>query len=416
MEENMKKHLSTFNLFLFLLILAGCTKNNVGPDIQPVRELTTSEIKLTEADNLFGLKLFKEIVSTEPDKNIFISPLSVSMALGMTYNGANNETRTAMHQTLEYGELNQEDINSSYQSLIQLLQNLDPKVQFNIANSIWYREGFSVLPDFLTLNQTYFDAVVQALNFSDNAAVTTINNWVSSKTNSKIKKIVDEPIDANTVMFLINAIYFKGTWTYEFDKAYTTSQNFYQDPLAPVQCKLMTHTATHRYFSNEQMQAIDLTYGDEKFSMTVLLPNADADIDEFIAQMDNETWNTWMQEFSPTEVALYLPKFRIEYGIEMNYVLSALGMEIAFDPGLADFSNINPDEQLFINKVKHKTFVDVDEEGTEAAAVTSVEIALTAMPDSPVVMRIDRPFVFVIRESHSGTILFIGKIVEPKVA
>ncbi len=392
------------------IISINCSDSSTNPNANIVRNLTTAEIKLTESDNKFGLKLFRKIVETEQDKNIFISPLSVSMALGMTYNGADSTTLEAMHETLEYGDLTIQEINESYQSLIELLTELDPKVIFDIANSIWYREGFPVENDFLTTNQTYFDAIVEALDFNRSDAADIINAWVNENTNGKIKEIVNDPINPLTVMFLINAIYFKGTWTYEFDEENTSDDIFYLPDGSEKECKMMSHQCDHNYFENEQFQAIDLPYGDAGFSMTILLPKPEVNIDSLIAQMNNETWNSWLGSFSEQEVNFYLPKFKLEYEISLNGILSALGMSIAFDPNRADFTKINSDGSLYISEVKHKTFVKVNEEGTEAAAVTSVEIRLTSVG---ITMYINRPFVFAIRENHSGTILFIGKITQP---
>ncbi|MCK4715303.1 MAG: serpin family protein, partial [Candidatus Marinimicrobia bacterium] len=311
---------------------------------------------------------------------------------------------------LEYGDLTIQEINESYQSLIELLTELDPKVIFDIANSIWYREGFPVENDFLTTNQTYFDAIVEALDFNRSDAADIINAWVNENTNGKIKEIVNDPINPLTVMFLINAIYFKGTWTYEFDEENTSDDIFYLPDGSEKECKMMSHQCDHNYFENEQFQAIDLPYGDAGFSMTILLPKPEVNIDSLIAQMNNETWNSWLGSFSEQEVNFYLPKFKLEYEISLNGILSALGMSIAFDPNRADFTKINSDGSLYISEVKHKTFVKVNEEGTEAAAVTSVEIRLTSVG---ITMYINRPFVFAIRENHSGTILFIGKITQP---
>ena len=389
-----------------------CSDSSINPDVGIIRDLTSSEVKLKESSNQFGMKLFRKIVENEQNKNIFISPLSVSMALGMTYNGADSTTLEAMHETLEYGDLNINEVNESYQSLIKLLTELDPKVIFDIANSIWYREGFSVENDFLNINQTYFNAVVRALDFNSDDAADIINAWVDENTKGKIKEIVGKPIDPLTVMFLINAIYFKGTWTYEFDEENTRDDTFFLPDGSEKECKMMSHKNDHNYFENEQFQAIDLPYGNAEFSMTIFLPKPGINIDSLIAQFSNDSWNSWISSFSSQEVNLYLPKFKMEYEISLNNVLCALGMSIAFDPGRADFTKINSDGNLYISNVKHKTFVKVNEEGTEAAAVTSVEITLTSIGSS-ITMHINRPFVFAIRENHSGTILFIGKIVEP---
>lgn len=378
------------------------------------RDLKLAEVNLTTANNTFGLKLFKEIVLDEQDKNVFISPLSVSMALGMTYNGAAGTTEEAMRNTLEYGDLTNEEINESYRDLTDMLVNLDPSVQFQIANSIWYRRGFQVEQEFMDINQTYFDAEVSGLNFSLPSALITINNWVNQKTNGKITEIIDE-IKPEIVMFLINAIYFKGDWTIQFDTAKTQDGDFYLLDGSKKTVRMMTQKNDFAYYSHEDFQAIDLPYGGQAFSMTIFLPDADVNIDDFIAQINDENLSDWIGCLNEIELYLSMPKFKLEYDLTLNDVLKALGMEIAFDQSQADFSKISQSlfgERLYIDEVKHKTFVDVNEEGTEAAAVTSVGIGFTAAPPS---MTVDRPFVFVIREKFSNTILFMGKIVEPEL-
>ncbi len=394
----------------FTFAFWACEHGN--PTAPVARDLTPLEKQLVESDNKFGFKLFNEIIKQEQDKNIFISPLSVSMALGMTVNGANGETQAAMERTLELAGLTTEDINRSYQSLIGLLTNLDRKVIFQIANSIWYRQGMNFEQEFIDRNQIYFDALVRALDFGDPNSVVTINDWVKDNTNGKIKKIIDN-IDPNIVMFLMNAIYFKGTWTYEFDKELTQDDFFKLTDDSRKPCKMMVQTNEFNYFENDDFQAIDLPYGDKQFNMTVLLPRSSNDIDSLIEGLNNRNWSQWLTNFSPDSVTLQFPKFKLEYEIKLNDVLAALGMGIAFT-GAADFTGMYKPGGLWIDYVKHKTFVEVNEEGTEAAAVTVVAIDESlGGPEPPKFMRVDRPFVFVIRENHSGTLLFMGKIVEP---
>jgi serine protease inhibitor len=401
-------------LVLLVCLCSGfmqCSTRSVPTKHQTSRELTASERHLVESDNEFGLKLFREIIKEEKNSNVFISPLSVSMALGMTYNGANGETQKAMAEALELSGLTLQEVNESYQSLIELLRGLDPKVRFQIANSIWFRQELSFEKEFIDLNKTYFNAQVKGLNFSDPNAAKTINAWVDENTNGKIKEIVDDPIDPLLVMFLIDAIYFKGTWTYEFDENLTKDDLFTLPDGSKKACKMMTQEGEFQYFENADFQAIDLPYGDGDFSMTIFLPRPQNDIDSLITEFNQENWNRWINSFSKREGTLQLPKFTLEYELKLNEVLKALGMAVAFDPLQADFTKMykGPDN-LFISKVKHKTFAKVNEEGTEAAAVTSVEMELTSVGP---LMRVDRPFIFMIRENKSQTILFIGKIVEP---
>ncbi len=404
----MLKGLNFIFLLAISLILWQCSKN---PASSEIRELTVAEKKLVQSDNRFGFKLFKEITKADVDKNIFISPLSVSMALGMTLNGANGETQAAMEQTLEFAGLTTEEINRSYQSLIELLTRLDPEVVFTIANSIWYRQDKTFEPEFIDLNKTYFDAMVQALDFADPNAVEIINSWVKENTNSKIEEIIKN-IDPSIVMFLINAIYFKGTWTYEFDKDLTQDDFFTLPDGSQKECRMMLQTGNYNYLENDDFQAIDLPYGDEAFRMTIFLPKPDRNIDALVNTLDEQNWQSWLTAFSSDSVFLQLPTFKLEYEIKLNDILKALGMEVAFT-GQADFTRMYKPGGLFIDYVKHKTFVEVNEEGTEAAAVTVVAIAESASINQPKIMRVDQPFLFVIREDHSQTILFIGKIVEP---
>ncbi len=394
--------------------LMGCTENPVSSE--PPRELRAAEKHLVESDNRFGIKLFREInAQEENDKNIFISPLSVSMALGMTYNGADESTKEAMEKTLELSGLTVQEINESYEGLIELLIGLDRKVKFQIANSIWYRQSLSFEEEFINLCKAYFNAEVSGLDFNDPGASKIINSWVDRNTSGKIEKIVDDVIDPYTVMFLINAIYFKGTWTYEFDKKLTSDDQFNLPDGSKSPCKMMVQEGDFQYFETDDFQVIDLPYGDERFSMTIFLPKPQVDVDYLVEQLDQESWDHWTNSFSKRAVKLFFPRFTLKYDITLNDVLGALGMGIAFDPYQADFTRMHKGGGLFISGVKHKTFVDVNEEGTEAAAVTSVEMAQTSAggPSGSIIMRVDRPFMFVLRENHSQTMLFIGKIVEP---
>jgi len=396
-------------VLLISFFLLQCSKNSVSPENPTLRELTSAEKTLVESDNRFGLRLFREMVADEKDSNVFISPLSVSMALGMTYNGANGETETAMQNALELSGLSLQEVNESYKSLIELLTGLDPEVRFDIANSIWYRHDLHFEEDFLTRCREYFEALVTGLDFSQPDAAKTINAWVEQNTNGKIKQIVNDPISGAYVMFLINAIYFKGNWTYQFDKELTQDDGFKLSDGTKKPCKMMVQEGDFQYFCNLAFQAIDLPYGDGKFSMTIILPHLEADIDSLVGEMSPENWEVWTNSFSEQTLTLMFPRFKLECEYGLNQALRVMGMEIAFDPR-ADFTKMYKAGGIWIDTVKHKTFVKVDEEGTEAAAVTSVGMETTSV--NPTV-RVDRPFMFAIRENYSHTILFIGKVLDP---
>lgn len=393
------------------LMLAGCSLT--APDeaeSPPPRPLTATEQQIVDSDNQFGLTLFRSISEETPKENIFISPLSVSMALGMTLNGAEGETRAAMEETLEKAGLSNAEINQSYRDLIDLLTTLDPKVTVELANSIWYREGFEVRTDFIDTNKEHFDARVDALDFSSPDAVDTINGWVADNTRGKIEKIVQR-LSPQDVMYLINALYFKGNWRNQFDEDLTQEATFTgPDGRESTVDMMKREDTTFPVYFGDQLTAVDLPYGDSLYSMTVLLPKPDQTVRDVAAALDQNRWNTITSELAPRKLsALEMPTFTLEYEKTLNDMLKDMGMAVAFDPGRANFSGINDGGGLWIDEVKHKTFIEVNEKGTEAAAVTSVTMVQSLPPS----IRVDRPFLLVIREQHSGTILFIGQVSDP---
>lgn len=397
-------------LLLFtILIFSACSRDlSYEPSLQPMRALTTAENSIKEGAEDFGFALLKKLAEESPQENLFISPLSISMALAMTLNGAAGETAEAMRRTLKLEELTEEERNEAFRSLIALLLSADPRVKMEIANSIWIRRGFPVEEDFLRLNRTYFDAMVQQLDFSDPASLGIINRWVNEKTHGKIDKILDG-IPGEMVMYLMNAVYFKGTWKSQFDKNATHADEFFPIGAAAVPCSMMVQTNdAFSYFADEQMQAIDLPYGNGRFSMTILLPVYGKTPVELLESLDKESLRALPKKFSKQRGTLHLVKFKLEYKKKLNDALSNMGMAVAFTEQ-ADFTRINRNGHLFISEVLHKSFVQVDEEGTEAAAATSVGIALTSAGDSNgFVMVVNRPFLFFIREQSSGAVLFLG--------
>ena len=376
-----------------------------------VRELSALEREVVSSENLFGIKLFKALNDAKPDSNLFISPLSVSMALGMTLNGAADSTYEAMKNTLELQGLTEGEINQAYKDLIELLVNLDDKVVMNIANSIWIEDDFTVLQPFIDVNKTFFDAEIESFDVADPNAVDIINKWVEEKTNGKIKDIIDV-IPPNIALYLINAIYFNGTWTYEFDKNDTKDESFYNFDNSISTIPLMSINVTLPALLTDSISVVDIPYGDSLFSMTVILPNRKNDINKLAESINNDTWDEWLSQLTAQELDLYLPRFKLEWDDNLKDVLTELGMGIAFDPDNADFTRINPQFPLWISRVLHKTFIEVTEEGTEAAAATVVEMVFESAGSTIPIFRVDHPFIFAIRERHSGTILFMGKVLE----
>lgn len=371
--------------------------------------------RLITANTIFGFKLYHEIAKAAAGKNVFISPSSVALCLAMTYNGAVGETKAAMERALETRGLTHAELNRAYSELRSELENPDPKVQLQIANSLWARKGVSFNPAFISRNKEFYGAEVTDLDFADPGAPATINEWVRNKTKNKIEKIVDS-IDAQSVLFLINAIYFKGAWASEFDKAKTKEDSFTLGSGSQKRLPMMAQSGRYNYFENEKFQAVSLPYGGGRVSMYVFLPSAGTSIDQFIASLGATNWDSWTKQFSKTQGEISLPRFKVEYEVTLNDALKALGMGVAFDPDRADFTGMFQGAQnAFISKVKHKTFAEVNEEGTEAAAVTSTEMVATSIqiPRKSFRMVVNHPFFFAIRDNRTGSVLFLGSITDP---
>ncbi len=410
----MKSLLIKAVILLSPFLFFQCSNQIIGPEQGKQIAFTDIQKEVASSSNEFGLNLLGKLDETNKDTNIFISPLSVSMALGMTMNGAKGTTLNEMENTLDFTGLSIDDINQTYKSLIRSLTNADPNVTMQIANSIWYKNTFSVEQNFIDVNKNYFNAAVQGLDFSDPSSVNTINNWVSQNTNGKITSIISQ-IPSNAVMYLINAIYFKGNWKYQFDSSSTVDKQFYLNNGSTVIRKFMREGCNFNYFSNNLVQAIDLPYGDSTFSMMVILPNQGQDINSIVGQLNMQMLDDWISQMRIAECNVTLPKFKIECEYSLNNDLIAMGMKTAFSPS-ADFTRINRNGGLYISEVKHKTYIDVNEKGTEAAAVTMVGFVTVVVGGGglvPVEFNVNRPFLFVIKENSSNTILFIGKIIDP---
>ena len=400
-----------------LLLFAGC--DDFRPDMFEKKEVASEtgpvDSSVVRANAKFGFNLFNEIRKTEQAKNIFISPFSVSIALAMTLNGASGETEQAMTNALQLQGLDSEAINAGYAGLRQTLQTSDPKVILTIANSLWARQDVPFKQDFLQRNTQFFGAEVSTLDFTDPNTLTTINQWVNTNTNGKITKILDE-INPDAVLFLINAIYFKGSWQTEFEPARTRDGTFHLATGGEKQVPMMMRTGDYRYYENyeENFQAISLPYGDGRISMYIFLPSRESNLNTFLDGLNTENWENWISQFREREVFLSMPKFKLEYEKTLNNPLQSLGMGIAFAPGGADFSRMADLEvlgrNLYIGEVLHKAVVEVNEEGTEAAAVTSIGVRVTSAPPAFIA---DRPFFFAIRDNETKTVLFMGIVVDP---
>ncbi|MGI8501149.1 MAG: serpin family protein [Hassallia sp.] len=391
---------------------SALAKSPLPTESPSTKKIVTPDTKVVAANTKFGFKLFSEVLKKDSKDNIFVSPSSVAIALAMTYNGASGSTQQAMAKALELEGMSLEEINSSNAALKAVLENADPKVQLTIASSLWANKNTSFKSEFIKRNKDFYKAKVTNLDFKDSRSSDVINNWVNENTRGKINKIV-ETIEPSQVLFLINAIYFKGNWSKEFDKNKTAEYPFYIASDKQKQHSMMSQTGDYRYLENEQFQAVSLPYGkDGKISFYVFLPKQN-NSKAFYQNLNSDNWEKWMPQFSKQEGFVRLPRFKINYDITLNDALTDLGMGEAFSTR-ANFSAMG--KNLAISQVKHKTFVEVNEEGTEAAAATSVGIVATSALDKPNPFRmiVDRPFFCAVRDNQTGSILFMGSIVEPQ--
>lgn len=405
----MRKYLIKLWALLITIALVSCSTD--GPvDIHPEKNLTLTDKQMISTANDFGFDIFKSVNKNFQGQNVFISPLSISMALGMAYNGSAGTTRDAFVNTLHYIGMDETAINESYKNINDILSKLDNNVKFGLANSIWYRQGWTFEQNFIDINKKYFYAEVSALDFSDPLAPGVINNWVESKTNGKIKKLLDK-ISESTVMYLINTIYFNAPWKFKFDKNKTTTELFHNSNKIAINCNMMNSYGGYDQYTDETLTALSLPYGNGSFRMLLLQPQG-VNIDEYIAQLDYTKFAEINATLKKININISVPRFKMEFEDKLNDYLANLGLSIAFMPGAADFSNMyKGPESLFISEVKHKSYVDVNEEGTEAAAATSIGIDLTATPNS---FKFNSPFVFIIHDTKTNTVMFIGKMEKPE--
>lgn len=402
-------------LILIAFLLVQCDQQNPpapGPKAGLDCDNPAGLCEVTQAHTDFGLSAFKTLNrEAEEVENLFISPFSISTALTMTANGARGQTLSEMMSTLNLGALSLAEVNLAYRELLAKLPGLDETVQLQIANSIWHRREMAIKQPFLDVNVENYQSEIYAADFTDPATVNLINDWVNVQTNGLIEKIVED-IPPEMVMYLLNAIYFKGSWTRPFDPELTGPATFTRDDGVEVTTDLMSYgETTLPFYQNDQFMMADLPYGDSIFTMTVLLPKEGVRTDALINALDLNTWQNWTSQLKDTKLHFAMPKFKFAYEKELKELLKEMGMETAFLPGQADLTNIS-DAELYIDGVLHKAFVEVNEEGTEAAAVTSVGVGVTSVPMYPY-MILDKPFVFVIRENQTNEILFLGKLADP---
>lgn len=426
MRNNKRKNFSfkmmtviLLSAVIFSFYISGCISPVVGGDHKiprPDEEVIDAyDPEVSGSFNQFGLNIMEEILQEE--ENVFISPVSIAAALSMTYNGARGETKEAIAEALEIKEMEREKFNENNLALLYLLQEADSSLELYLANSLWMREGMEFQEDFIKRIEEYYFASVRELDFDSPEAADIMNEWVSDRTEGLIDDIIEPPIDPLSFLFLINAVYFQGDWTTAFDEEDTREDDFYMPGGEATAVPFMYRSDDLEYLKKDDFQSVRLPYGEEeRMAMYVFLPEEGHSLVEFVREFDQENWRKWRNKFRKTGGDLYLPRFTMEYGKTLNDALKALGMEIAFDAERADFFEMvawENDPRAFISEVKHKSFIEVNEKGTEAAAATSVEMELTSAPVDTFEMKVNRPFFFFIHDEVTDAILFAGTVADP---
>ncbi len=407
----MKHFFKLLTLAFILTLAAACKKsNNVNPGKGIELNLSTTQLQQASGNNDFTFNLFRSVSSGNTSgSNLMLSPLSVSMDLGMTSNGANGATLDSIRSALGFGNFTQDEVNSYYNKLITELPVLDPNTSLKIANSIWYRQDFSVTPSFLNTGNTSYLAAVQSLDFTNPNSVNTINTWVSDQTNGKISKVISS-IKSTDLMFLINAIYFKSIWANKFDPASTKLSSFVLPDNSEIETNFMNGHIACNFFKNQDATILELPYANNKYSMVFVMPPTGQSLNNLVSTLNSTTWAALIGKLSGGSADVSIPKFQFSYATSLKNQLSAMGMGIAFSDS-ANFTHINPAGNLKITDVKHNTYIAVDEAGTEAAAATTVIVGPTAIANYQ--LTIDHPFFFAIREMKSGLIVFAGTVNNP---
>jgi serine protease inhibitor len=412
MKNNIFKTALVFS-FTMSFIFLSCSKNQdeIFP-VDPVPiNLTADQVALIESENLFAFDIFKKVAeNTSVYDNIVISPLSVSYALSMTLNGANGATRDSMIKALRVIGITPETINNSYKNLSDALLNVDKRVLISIANSVWTEKNFVVKKPFTDILTDYYNAESKSFDITDIQAPKDMNSWIESKTNGLIKNMIDK-LNDNTVMLLINAIYFKGKWKSQFDSENTVQRSFYKLDGVTSEVPMMRQTSDFKIFTGEGFVLAEFPYGQGNFVMDVILPDENNGINTIIPLINDNSFKGWLNQMTEREIELTFPRFKYGYKKQLKDVLTSMGMGIAFTDN-ADFLNIS-DIPLLINDVTHQAFIETNEEGTEAAAATIVDIGVTSMPADPIVFNIDHSFLYIIRETTTNSVLFMGQVADP---
>ena len=420
---NRKQIVITLSLGLIgmiLLMSAGCDRFDLGTIDNNRNELDTVDPNLVRANTIFGFKLLNALRQSQQHNNTLLSPYSLSVALAMARNGAAGETEQAIVSALQLQALDPGSINANYVYLQRALQAPDSKVTLEIANALWAADDIEFDPGFLDRNDQFLDTDIATLDFTEPTNVETINDSINTNTNGTIPNVV-EAIDPQTIACLISGIYFKGSWQEEFDTSRTRDEPFTLADGSITHISMMRRTDRYPYYADDQFQAVSLPYGNGQMGMYIFLPNPATDLNTFLDRLNVENWEGWMSQFSEREVSLVMPKFELQYSAELKDALEGLAMGIAFDEDRADFSRMTASSvPVFISYLTHTAVVEVNEEGTEASSGSFVffDAGPTYAPTEsipPIPFIVNRPFFLAIRDNQTGTVLFMGVVMDPTI-
>ncbi|WP_057937224.1 serpin family protein [Algoriphagus resistens] len=414
------ENLFVLSVFIFCFSCISGEENSPSGKVEAnLRELSLDENRLSESNTRFATNLFQQLVSNGDSKNLFFSPYSIHQALAMAMNGNDGEVLEEFIQVLQMEGMSLEEANQAVKDLTSFLLEVDPKVQLSIANGIWYKEGYEVRIPFKDAAKHYFSAEIAPLDVYDPNSVDIINHWIEKQTDNLIKDMLDI-IPEDAVMYLVNAIYFKGDWTYNFPKENTRKEKFTLGNGQEILVDMMNlgESAGFKAYGTSEYTYLEIPYSSEQYSMGILI-NESGNLSELYPHFTLENLTEWRSNPRDVNLILKMPKFKIDYRIDnLSNDLQAMGLVRPFSFHKDNFTQLfsNPTDDLKISRVIHQALIEVDEKGTEAAAATIVEVVETVSlpPDStPTIFTLDRPFIFFIQEKHSGAILFMGKLENP---
>jgi serine protease inhibitor len=382
----------------------------------------SASVDVAAADNTFGFRLLNALQKRSPSGNIVLSPVGAALDLSMTLNGAEGQTRQEMLAALSLSGSDLGAINTANAQLIKVIRTPAKNITLSVVNSLWVDSRHVTLrPDYVKQTQAWYDAEMADLDFSDPGAATRINSWASKETQGRISKVI-ERIGPADLALLLNAVYFKGQWAHKFDKAQTQQRDFTLAGGSVKQVPRMAQSGRFDYFETPEMQAIRLSFGEGDLVMEVLLPAKSSSLGALEAELTPAHWTGWQAQYASRSGKIELPRFELKSNYRLNEPLRTLGMTRAFQPEDAQLTSMfssAPGQpragRFFISSVLQSTYWKVDEEGSEAAAVTTTGIRATAVarPEQPFRMIVDRPFFCAIEDRRSGALLFVGAIYDP---